>query len=71
MYLCETDFGLLQYVSVQPFALGKEGVCCVDFYISPLVVQWRSVAFKEYYALFIIFVVTSDLKLILKLYSLA
>jgi len=56
---------------VKPFALGKEDVCCVDFYVSPLVVHWHSVAFEGYYALFIIFVVTSDLKLILKLYSLA
>ena len=57
--------------NVQPFALGKEDVCCVNFCISPSVVHWHSAALEEYYALLMIFVATSDLKLILKLYSLA
>jgi hypothetical protein len=57
--------------NVQPFALGKENVCWIDLYISPLVDHWHSVAVEEYYALFVTFVVISDFKLILKLYSLA
>jgi len=55
--------------NVQPLALGKEDVCCIDFYISPLVVRWHSAAVEEYYALLVTFVIR-DLKLILKLYSL-
>jgi hypothetical protein len=54
--------------NVQPFALGKDDVCCIDFYISLLVVCWHSVAVEEYYALFVTFVVISDLKVILKFY---
>jgi hypothetical protein len=57
--------------NVQPLALGKEDVCYIDFYISPLVVRWVSAAVEEYYVLLVTFVVIRDLKLILKLYSLA
>jgi len=56
---------------VEPFALGKEDVHFIDFYISLLVVHWHSAAVEECYALFVTFVVISDLKLILKLCSLA
>lgn len=56
--------------NVQPLALGKEDVCCVDFYISPLVVRWHIATVDECYALLVTFVI-HDLKLILKLYSLS
>jgi hypothetical protein len=57
--------------NVQPLALGKEDVCCIDFYISRLVVRWHSATVEEYYALLVTSVVIRDFKLILKLYSLA